>query len=355
MYDIFFIDSSSQSADSQWINLKQRFPHARRIKDTGDIQQAISEAAKQSFTTMFWVVWDDVKIADNFTFDFIVPNWDQKYVHIFKNKKYFDGICLISKTSKITKRELDYRFFFNKKEIDVVASTPNPAPYDIVFISFYEEFANNNFEKLKNRFPDRNIHRIDGIKGIHNAHIEAAKLVTTNMFWVVDADAEIVDDFNFDFYVVKQDQDAVHVWQSLNPVNELIYGYGGVKLLPTRLTLNMSIDKPDMTTSISSKFKALKWISNVTAFNTDPFSTWRSAFRECVKLSSKSIRGQVDEETEQRLDVWCTVGKDKPFGEYCIKGAIAGRKYGILNQNDSDALVKINNYTWIKEYYEETI
>ena len=29
------------------------------------------------------------------------------------------------------------------------------------------------------------------------------------------------------------------VWRSKNPVNELVYGYGGVKLLPTKLTLDM--------------------------------------------------------------------------------------------------------------------
>ena len=30
-------------------------------------------------------------------------------------------------------------------------------------------------------------------------------------------------------------------------------------------------------------------VSNITAFNTDPFNTWRSAFRECTKLASAII------------------------------------------------------------------
>ena len=33
-----------------------------------------------------------------------------------------------------------------------------------------------------------------------------------------------------------------HVWRSKNPVNELVYGYGGVKLLPTKLTLDMDCE-----------------------------------------------------------------------------------------------------------------
>ena len=36
------------------------------------------------------------------------------------------------------------------------------------------------------------------------------------MFWIIDGDAELKDDFNFD-YVTTQ-TDTVHVWRSENPV-----------------------------------------------------------------------------------------------------------------------------------------
>ena len=42
--------------------------------------------------------------------------------------------------------------------------------------------------------------------------------------------AEIVDDFNFDHKVSEWDLDCVHVWRSRNPINDLLYGYGGAKL-----------------------------------------------------------------------------------------------------------------------------
>ena len=48
------------------------------------------------------------------------------------------------------------------------------------------------------------------------------------MFWIVDGDAVIEDDFNFDY--VAEDNRAVHVWRS-KIINDLVYGYGGVKLL----------------------------------------------------------------------------------------------------------------------------
>ena len=101
----------------------------------------------------------------------------------------------------------------------------------------------------------------------------------------------------------------------------------------------MDMSKPDMTTSISTKFKAMPEVSNITAFNTDDFSTWRSAFRECCKLSSRVIDGQINEETQQRLDVWCSVGTTAS-----IAGALAGKEWGYSNKQNSEELLKINDY-----------
>jgi hypothetical protein len=350
VYDLFFIGNS----ETHWRRLKSRFPNARQIKVQDSLKTAIQQAKVQSYTPMFWVVWEDLIIKDSFDFDFNSPDWDHKYVHVFKNGEYQDGICLLPKNTNVSEKELKYRFFFNKKEVELQASMPDVNPFDIVFISYNETFADSNFAKLKSRFPDKTIHRVNGVKGIHQAHIKAAEQVSSKMFWVVDADAEIVDSFRFDYQVVRHNYDAVHVWQSQNPINDLVYGYGGVKLLPTDLTLRVDVNKPDMTTSIASKFIAVLNISNVTAFNSDEFSTWRSAFRECVKLSSKVIDKQVDSETEQRLDIWCSRGADRPYGEWALKGAQAGRAYGEANKGSTEALAKINNYEWLREQYDNS-
>lgn len=224
--------------------------------------------------------------------------------------------------------------------------SPNDDPYDIVFISYNETNADENYKNLKDRFPRAK--RIHGVKGIHNAHIEAAKLCSTDYFWVVDGDAEIVDNFNFDYRVHFYDTLKVRVWRAKNPVNDLIYGYGGVKLLPRIATVRMRTDRPDMTTSICNQYEPIMVISNVTRFNTDPFNTWRSAYRECAKLASQVIDRQVSTETEERLNVWCTVGDDK----YAIDGAICGREYGYKNKDDLTALKKINDYDWMREQYD---
>jgi hypothetical protein len=223
--------------------------------------------------------------------------------------------------------------------------------YDIIFISYQEPYADINWERLKSKFPTAK--RVHGVKGIHQAHIQAAKLCFTKMFWVVDADAEIVEDFKFDYVVPEWDLETVHVWRSINPVNDLVYGYGGVKLLPRKLTINMDTSKTDMTTSISTLFKAMPEISNITAFNTDPFNTWKSAFRECVKLSSKTIDRQDDIETQLRLEAWCTLNESAPYGKYAHLGAIAGKYFGLFWQNAPSELAKINDFEWLNEQFSK--
>jgi hypothetical protein len=222
--------------------------------------------------------------------------------------------------------------------------------YDIAFLSFNELNANNLYFKFLKKIADlpNRVYRIHGVQGIHQAHVAAAKLASTSMFWVVDADADVLPDFKFDTKLDPSEEDIVHVWRSKNPINDLEYGYGGVKLLPTNLTLNMDMSSPDMTTSISPRFKSVPQVSNITAFNTDELTTWRSAFRECVKLASGLISGQISQETEKRLNVWKYNFNDKPFAEYARGGASAGEWYGIAHKNNPEALFKINDYEWLE-------
>jgi hypothetical protein len=227
--------------------------------------------------------------------------------------------------------------------------------YDIAFISYNEAIATERYIDLLKRFPRHRVFRIQKVKGIHQAHIEAAKKSNTAMFYVVDADASILPSFNFKLQLDPSEEDIVHVWRSVNPINGLEYGYGGVKLLPRKLTLDMDTTSADMTTSISRRFKVMEEISNITEFNTDPLSTWRSAFRECVKLSSKLIIGQEDDETQQRLDLWKNNNSQAPFAEYARGGASAGDWYGTTFKDDPGALTKINDFEWLEHQFNAHI
>lgn len=309
---------------------------------------------EENFDNMFWVVHPSLEALEEFKFDHIIDPYNEFELninHVFLNhdvdSDLFNGALLCSKNSKLTRNEFETRTLVEKKEHAVYSTRLKK--YDIFFISYFESSAINKFRKLKEKFP--RIKHIQNIKGIHNAHKEAAKQSTTPMFWVIDADAELLDDFSFDLLLPLYDHDSVFVWHSRNPVNDLEYGYGGVKLLPKDLTTYVNLNSIDMTLSISQKINVVEEVSNITAFNIDPFSAWKSAFRECVKLSVK-VTKENDEEAKERLHVWCTVGKDRLFGKETIAGALAGSAYGEENADNKPALLLINDFEWLTHQFE---
>jgi hypothetical protein len=216
-------------------------------------------------------------------------------------------------------------------------------PYDIVFLSYREPGASSAYKRLTARFPAT---WVKDVAGIFAAHKAAANSVNSKMFWVVDADADISDTFGFEYVPDAYDQDVTHVWASRNPVTGQEYGYGGVKLFNTQQVRDATSWGLDFTTGLSSRFKSMPEVSCVTRFNTDAYSTWRSAFRECVKLSLKD-----DAESRERLEGWLQPVPDADFTHEARRGAEEGRAYAQANSNNLDALDLINNYDWLQQRY----
>lgn len=241
---------------------------------------------------------------------------------------------------------------------------------DVFFLSYNEPYADENYALLKIKVP--NARRVNGVKGFAAAHQECARRSFTNNFYVVDSDALIANDFDFSFTPSKYntwwytpESEFICVWSSINPINDLIYGHGGVKILPKQPLLGPNKDVVDFTTGFGLKTKVFEQVSNVTAFNYDEFNTFRSAFRECAKLASNITNKdllsslnpeqaiKIREEAEHRLHTWTTVGADRQFGEYCIKGAVLGKKYGEKFFNKVEKLKLINDYDWMKNEFNK--
>lgn len=230
-----------------------------------------------------------------------------------------------------------------------------PQYYDVVFISNGESHAEDHYQRLLSKCPTNiNIHRVSNVDGIYDAHKQAADKSTTDMFFVVDADAWIVDNFQFPTIPEVGDNRYTYVYHTINPVNYLCYGYGGIKIF-SKSSFSKALDSyVDMTTTIGQGVNVISTISNIHKFNTDPFSTWRSAFRECAKLASKSIDGQVDSETKYRLNQWLSSSEGQYY-EWARKGAEAGKAYGIKYKDDHDRLSLINNFKLLKDLYNDTV
>jgi hypothetical protein len=232
---------------------------------------------------------------------------------------------------------------------------------DVIQISYHEPEADENFEILQYHAPHAK--RVQGVKGIFAAHKAAAEIAETNHFYVIDADAIIEEDFGFKFkpdpdkleYGHVPQTDCVYTWRSRNPINDLVYGYGGAKLFPRQALLKAKKWNIDMTTTIGASFVPKFQISNITAFNTSPFDAWKSAFRECTKLSSSIIPNGDNIDNQYRLNIWCTRGADRPYGKYAIMGANQGKDFGNYYCNQNKILKRINDFEWLHETFEKAI
>jgi hypothetical protein len=228
--------------------------------------------------------------------------------------------------------------------------------FDIVFLSYNEPNAQERFEKLQERLDKLttvskrkpNLIWVKDIDGIFNAHQHASNQVSSNMFWVVDGDADVLDTFDFSYMPDVYDEEVVHVWNSMNLINGLEYGYGGVKLFPTQMVRDATSWGLDFTTGLSSRFKAIPELSCYTRFNTDAYSAWRSAFRECVKLSLND-----DIESKERLDAWLHPNPDADFRHDAKRGAEEAVAFAKQNKDNTEVLLNINDFDWLKTQYEQ--
>jgi hypothetical protein len=275
--------------------------------------------------------------------NYSIPYHDRQYIHVWYLDKKFSGNERIWAAKAYSTEDAS-----GEKEMGTVVPIL-PDHLDVVFISYHEPNAEENWQRVLEKAPWAK--RVDGVKGIFEAHKQAAKLSDTDMFYVVDGDAYLTDQWQFNYQPGLFDRDCLYIWSSKNPINDLIYGYGGVKLFSKEKFMSTKKMKGiDLATSIMPKLKVISKISNETRFNVDEFSTWRSAFRESVKLYvSTKTADTVADETVNRLEKWKTLGEDRTYGPY----SIAGANHAIDFVNNNTDLSKINDRKWLEQEFNK--
>lgn len=316
------------------------------------------ETLKEIETPFVWTIDSDVTANTKVLNDGFMPNiTDLKKVHcwqksnaITKQTHSYGGLRLWPTSedySYLTSSSIKLNRIKNMVYVKEPGATIKA--YSIAFISYKDDDAERKYKKLCNHVGSTmDVTWIKDVEGIFAAHQEAANQISSDMFWVVDSDAIVEDDFNFSYIPDVYDKEVVHVWASKNPVNNLEYGYGGVKLFPTQIVRDATSWGLDFTTGLSTRFKAIPEISCVTAFNTSELETWRSAFRECVKLAVSK-----DPDAPGRLSAWLSPSEDAAFSEYAKLGAKQGKEFGIQYKHDINQLNNINNFNWLTEKFKE--
>lgn len=219
---------------------------------------------------------------------------------------------------------------------------------DIFFLSYDEINADRNWRFLARRFSYAR--RVHGVKGIHAAHQKCAVQANTENFYVVDADSIVLPSMDFSYVPNDHDKNYTHIWNAINPMNRLTYGHGGIKLFNTDQVNATAKEMPiDFSLSVA-QVKIMNEVASINRFNTSILNTWRSAFRECAKLTVKD-----DKESYDRLETWENFdkyNKQKPFWRYCLKGARAGKEWALRSGHDPETIGKlINDFDKLGEFY----
>ena len=159
------------------------------------------------------------------------------------------------------------------------------------------------------------------------------------------------DSFAFDYRPPDYDRQYLHLWHSRNPVNGLSYGWGAVKLWPTRLVREFKSNWLDFTTTVGN-IKIIPDVIATTNYNCDEISTWRSGFREAVKLCSNVHNGD-QMESLSRLLVWLSAASTADYAAASAQGARAGVQYYLecRGANKSAQLSKINDFDWLADRF----
>jgi hypothetical protein len=284
----------------------------------------------------------------DYELDYVIPWHELEYEHVWT----LDRKCLTDSDPDIW--AIKVRAVENIKGTKYIGSVA-PSIFDqldVVFISYNEPNAEDNWARVLERAPHAK--RVDGVKGIFAAHCRAAEIATTDMFYVVDGDAWIEDDWTFDYQPSIWNRNCAYVWCSRNPINDLVYGYGGVKLFPRQKLLDAWLWQGlDMTTEVMKDITIMPTVSNKTVFNTDEFATWRSAFRECVKLCYHIEQNPDDQQSKKNLKVWLNTDYGRPFTEYSLKGAASAVEFVKNNLNDLTMLLKINDRKWLEKQFKK--
>lgn len=215
-------------------------------------------------------------------------------------------------------------------------------PMDIIFLSYDEPNAEENWQKLKARFPRAK--RSHGVKGRTLAYHTAASMSETDYFFAVFPTIELADDFDFEFQPDRLRETCHYIFHCKNPVNGLEYGHRAVILYHKHLCLSTIHPRLDFT--LSQTHTVVPIVCGTSNFNTTPEISWRVAFREVIKLCEMAQTV----ESRHRLKKWCELGQGT-HAEWVQKGASDAVEYYDKNKHDRNALMQSYELQWLKEKF----
>jgi hypothetical protein len=217
---------------------------------------------------------------------------------------------------------------------------------DIIYISNGEPDAERWYEHLCN-IAGRPIKRVQNIDGRANAYRAAAELSDTAWFFTVFAKLEVVENFDWSWQPDRLQEAKHYIFHSRNPVNGLEYGHMGIIAYNRQLVLET--DAPGLDFTLSKPHAVVPVLSAVAHYNTTPELTWRTAFREVVKLRDH-VEKTDSIESRYRLNLWLSEAQGQ-HAEWSLQGAADAVKYYDTVAGDYQQLLKTFEWAWLRNFW----
>ena len=255
------------------------------------------------------------------------------------------NICIIPKEARSHVKNQIYDYPYIQKDNNKVYPSRQ---LDIIFISNGEPDEELMFHHTE-YMTNSDVKWIRGVNGRVAAYQAAAKASDTPWFFAVFAKLEVVGN-TFPWFEWQPDywqQPKHYIFNALNPVNDLEYGHQGMIAYNKKLVLENN--NPGIDFTLSQAHEVVPLLSGIARFNQDPWTTWRTAFREVVKLKH-FMATQPTVETEHRLDTWLTVANGD-YAEWCLRGANDAVEYYNEVLGQYDRLMLSFEWNWLRERF----
>jgi hypothetical protein len=224
------------------------------------------------------------------------------------------------------------------------------APLDVVFISNGEsnaEFHYNHLAMCLQDQPNR-LHRVDGINGRVAAYHAALEASTTPWALCVFAKLRVDVGFPWDWQPDRLQAAKHYIFNAKNPVNGLEYGHQAMIAYNKKLVLTNTGTGLDFT--LDQAHEVVPILSGTAYYDTTPWSAWRTAFREVIKLRNSLP----DVESEYRLDRWLNFDSINQHivnhEEWSRCGAQDAIEYYDAVLGDFGELRKSYEWSWLASY-----
>jgi hypothetical protein len=250
---------------------------------------------------------------------------------------------IVPKTAKADVRTQLYDYpFIDKTE----RKRHSDRPLDIVFIANGELNAFDHWIQLINHteYRPNRVVQVSNVNGRVAAYHAAARDSQTPWFFAVFAKLEVDDRFDWSWQPDRMQQPKHYIFHALNPVNGLVYGHQAMIAYNRELVLTNPGHGLDFT--LDSPHEVVPVLSGVARYNVSPWITWRTAFREALKLCGSS-----DVESQYRLKQWLAVPRSniENWG-WSVQGAEDAVEYYNAVGGDFAELRKSYDWAWLASY-----